>query len=177
MKEPILLGLLLGLCILLLGAVIVIGWLYTIQVQTKQQAAETKIVFVEKEVATPQRETSGMPIYPAKDPVYPLRTVDTDFQQIGTLTNMDDKEPLILPLFGRPMPTRKERWEYYTATDKYHMLKIPVMFEQRDCLEEVGCREVYNKDAVFIPAYQKEFKVQLYKYRDMNYNPNFQVTA
>jgi hypothetical protein len=160
MKEVILIGALIACCAVLLSAVIILGWMH--MQKNEQTPQETKVVIVKDTVAN---ERDGLPIYPKRDPEYPLRGVSSEFQQIGTLTNNDDDPPMILPLFGRPIPARKDRWEYYTATDKYNMLRIPVTFENRDCMEEVGCREVYNKDTVFIPSYKKEFVVQLYKYR------------
>lgn len=108
-----------------------------------------------------------MPVYPQKDPEYPLRGLShvADFQQLGVLKSMDGSEPVALPLFGRRVPNRPDRWEYYTATDKQNMLRVPIAFENRDCSDEVGCNELYKNDKVTVPVYDKEFEVQLYKLR------------
>lgn len=166
-KSTLYISILLLVCVLLLGTIIGFG---ISQISRVSTGADTKVVVVREERGT-AGNSDTMPIYPRENPKYPLRHVQTEFQQVGTLTYHDDgsdnnKQPIILPLFGRPMPHRNERWEYYTATDKQNMLKIPLEFENKDCLEEIGCREVYNRDKVFIPAYQKEFEVHLYKYRD-----------
>jgi hypothetical protein len=144
-------------------------WLYFTQAQGKK---EKQVILISQNKQDTPPSNSSLPSFPEQAPKYPLRNVDTNFQQIGTLTNNDADDPIILPLFGRPLPSRKDRWEYYTATDKFHMLKIPILFEQKDCLEEVGCQEIYNKDKVYVPSYQKEFEVQLYKYRNFSYSPN-----
>lgn len=140
------------------------------------QEASIEIKTNTKEEKTSETKTTttndSLPVYPRNNPVYqsPRTTSNPEFQQIGTLINDNSDDPIVLPLFGRPMPGRRDRWEYYTATDKQYMLRIPIMFEEKDCLEEIGCREVYSKDTVFIPAYKKEFKVNLYKYRDQTSN-------
>lgn len=166
--DKVIIGGLLLLCMLLIIGIVGMGFLLTTTYKKQHDVAtplQTPIVQV-------KTEEDRLPIYPRQNPTYPLRRVATDYQQIGTLVYEHEAEPIILPLFGRPMPTRQDRWEYYTATDKQNMLRIPVMFENNDCTEEIGCREVYKNDKVFIPAYQKEFKVNLYKYKDNAYIPN-----
>lgn len=164
-SDRLIIAVLLLLCSCLLVAIIVMGIMYMKKEKSEKEEKTEKTE--SKTITIVDKPDDGMPIYPRKDPVYPLRRMETPFQQVGTLINKPDGdgEPTILPLFGRPMPNRSERWEYYTATDKQHMLKIPISFEKQDCLEEIGCREVYNRDKVFIPAYEKEFEVTLYKYR------------
>jgi hypothetical protein len=78
----------------------------------------------------------------------------------------DQKDPTLLPLFGRKMLTNTDRWEYYCASDKYHMMKLPVMYEHRDCGDDnVGCNEIYNGQHVRVPDYgDEEFKARIYKY-------------
>lgn len=123
-------------------------------------------IVVVRDVATAQGPK--MPVYPEKDPEYPLRNLShvAEYQQLGVLKSVDGSEPIALPLFGRRMPNRPDRWEYYTATDKQNMLRVPVTFESRDCLEEVGCNEIYKGDQVMVPVYDKMFEVQLYKYKN-----------
>ena len=73
-----------------------------------------------------------------------------------------------MPLFGRKMYS-KDRWEYYTASDEYHMWRIPVMVNNRDCQDDVGCDEIYNGDNVTVPDYaNKVFTARIYKYRTPN---------
>lgn len=131
-----------------------------------------RVVVIQSECPKSVQKVDAMPIYPKNNPSYPLRGRPSDFQQIGTLTSKNDAPPLVLPLFGKPIDTRKDRWEYYTTTDNMHMIRVPVTFENRDCSDEVGCREIYDKDVVLIPAYKKEFTVTLYKLRDYAYTPN-----
>jgi len=91
--------------------------------------------------------------------------IPADYQQVGILSSIDlNEEPIILPLYGRKMISR-DRWEYYTASDKYNMWKLPVQYLNRDCQSDVGCEEVYNGVEVVIPEYaNKVFTVKMYNY-------------
>ena len=132
------------------------------------------------EIVTPglllQKQQHIAPVYPSKDPDYPLR--GTNFQQVGVLVggslHRDQKEPTLLPLFGRKMTSNSDRWEYYCASDKYHMMKLPVMYEHRDCGDDtVGCNEIYHGQHVNVPDYgEEEFKARIYKYDKLS---NFQM--
>jgi len=82
-------------------------------------------------------------------------------------------EPTILPLIGKPAETHRDRWKYYTATDRYHMMRLPVNYQEKNCQEDVGCQEIYDGDTVAIPAYKdKVFTAQIYKYEAPRYDPS-----
>lgn len=122
------------------------------------------------------RNAPDLRVNPARDPAYPLRGVPQDYQQMGTIVSAapdasPDAQPTILPLIGRPSPTNRDRWNYYTATDQYNMMRLPIAVDGKDCQEDVGCREIYNGDAISVPAYKKEFTAQVYKYERPQYNP------
>ena len=89
-----------------------------------------------------------------------------DFKQIGLLVGKDgpgEEPPVMLPLFGRKM-THRDRYEYYTATDKEHLWKVPVQFEHRECQDELGCAEIYDGVDVVVPDYaNKTFRARIYK--------------
>lgn len=126
------------------------------------------VVFAAQQV-TPQELSPSPPIYPRDNPEYPMQrgVIPADYQQVGMLVSKDaadDFEPVLLPLFGRKMITR-DRWEYYTASDKFNMWKLPVMYDNRDCQSDVGCNEIYNGVDVVIPDYaNKVFTARIYKY-------------
>lgn len=142
--------------------------------QSKQQ--EVRVVVIDKAQQIPShtvvsKPSSEPPIYPQKNPAYPLRGVEQEFQQIGVLVSQDANEdqPILLPLFGRKMASR-DRWEYYIASDKYHMWKLPVQFKNRMCEDDVGCDEIYQGDEVVVPDYaNKVFTARIYKYDTPKY--------
>jgi hypothetical protein len=113
------------------------------------------------------------PVYPSKLPEYPLRQVTTGYQQVGVLVlekNGND-EPMFLPLFGRKLGNR-DRWEYYCSsdTDKYHLMRLPVRYNNRECEDDVGCDEIYNGQQVSVPDYgDKTFVARMYKYNFPRY--------
>ncbi len=96
------------------------------------------------------------------------------YQQIGVLINNEDSNHVeLLPLFGRQTYAGSNKWNYYTSSSQYNSLKIPVQKEEnsRNCSEELGCNEIYDKDTVFIPAYKKTFSVDLYELDKPRYIP------
>lgn len=116
--------------------------------------------------ARPQQPAEP-PVYPRQNPVYPLRGMSQDFQQLGVLVSKDanQDEPIMLGLFGRKM-SHRDRWEYYVASDKFHMWKLPIQQKNRMCDDDVGCEEIYNGDEVVVPDYAgKVFIARIYKYQ------------
>ena len=102
-----------------------------------------------------------LPVYPTKLPMYN----SSDYQQIGILTAEEtDKEPIILPLYGRNIQNRSDRWQYYTATDKNNMMRLPLYYQGRDCEDDVGCNELYTGDQINIDIYKdRVFTVTVYR--------------
>ena len=101
--------------------------------------------------------------------VGPLQQIN--YSQIGLLTS-DDPNPIILPLFGRQI--RSDRWQYYTATNKTNMLRIPLRVKNRDCDDPIGCDTIYNGDILTIDIYQgKQFTATIYKTENQLYTGYF----
>lgn len=139
----------------------------------------------------PLKQTA-VPVYPTSPPQYPLRGVHTGFQQIGVLVlhkqefekpdisrpeESPDKErlivnmpePTLLPLFGRKLDSRNERWEYYCGSDKYNSMRLPIYYGNRDCQNDTGCNEIYDGDHVSVPDYSNQtFRARIYKYNTQN---------
>jgi hypothetical protein len=88
-----------------------------------------------------------------------------EYRQVGIITSSErDKEPIILPLFARNVYGRSDRFQYYTTTDKQHMIHLPLQFKDRECEERIGCEELYNGDKITVTSYEnREFNVTIYK--------------
>lgn len=84
-----------------------------------------------------------------------------DYKQLGILSRPNGKET-ILPLFGRPLHSNRNKWQYYSMTDKNHMVKIPISKDGRSCTNEYGCDELFNEDIVHAEGYNDIFKVTIY---------------
>jgi len=96
------------------------------------------------------------------------------YSQIGLLTaeKNNEDDPFIMPLFGRRLYNRSNRWEYYAGADKIHVYKIPVYVKDKNCTEETGCEEIYEGDSVTVPTYpNKTFRATLYKVDSLRYIP------
>jgi hypothetical protein len=104
-----------------------------------------------------------------------------DYQQIGILykDSVIDEEKApgnntdanVLPLFGKPVYRGASRYNYYTATDKYNQVKVPIKINNNDCTDERGCDEINNDDLIPVPGYNANFKAQIYKLDSPRYIP------
>jgi hypothetical protein len=98
----------------------------------------------------------------------PTRGYEPTFQQVGTI-NKGDK---ILPLYGRPTYPGSDKYQYYTETDQYRALKLQIFNKTRECNNDLGCNELYDKDDVTVPQYgNDQFKVTLYDFDKPRYIP------
>ena len=79
------------------------------------------------------------------------------YQQMGLL---ERKDGTFYPLYGRRTYNR-DRFNYYTRTDTYNPVSIPVQYEKRDCTDDMGCNEISSGDNVRI-AGGEDVKVKLY---------------
>ena len=128
-----------------------------------QQSQPEVVVITKKEIIekVPEVSRDSVPVYPEKLPKYS----SPQYQQVGILTSEEqDKEPIILPLFGRNIQNRYDRWQYYTASDKNTMIRLPLKFQNKDCEDDVGCNEIVSGDKLEVGIYQgKVFTATIYK--------------
>lgn len=97
------------------------------------------------------------------------------FKQVGVLFSNETAEEEsrhVLPLFGRRLHTRSDRWYYYTLTNGFREIKLSVHNNSKDCLNEYGCHELQSGDVIQIPQYKTDFKVSLYERNQFIYDPN-----
>ena len=91
----------------------------------------------------------------------PTQSFDTSYRQVGILTRLDGKET-ILPLMGRPLFANRNKWQYYTMSDKNNSVKLPVSRNGKSCTNEYGCDSLYNGDTVYVEGYNDAFKITVY---------------
>ena len=101
----------------------------------------------------------------------PTQSVDTNYRQVGILTRNNNDRENILPLMGRPLFTNRDKWNYYTMTDKNNMIKLPVTNKGRSCTSEYGCDSIYDGDTVHVDGYNDVFKVTMYDNNVIRYIP------
>ncbi|NBR60541.1 hypothetical protein EB118_04060 [bacterium] len=94
---------------------------------------------------------------PERDNPYVL---NSNYQQVGFLQGQDRAG--MLPLFGRPNPHNKNKWDYYTMTDG---IKLPIGYRGRKC-QDNGCDEINTSDELNVMGLGK-YKSQLYDTKDL----------
>lgn len=108
-----------------------------------------------------------IPIYPKE---LPTNDNNREYQQVGILTSNDASEPIILPLFSKIANNHRDRWNYYTTTDKNTMLRLPISHENMKCDDDLGCKEIYDGNTLYIEMYKgKTFTATIYKKQTPSY--------
>lgn len=121
----------------------------------------------------PERHWVTEPDLPTSAEIYgklprtPTRGIPETYQSMGIITTGDGK---ILPLYGRRTASRSDRFQYYTRTDTYNPVQLPIRVKRRDCQDDVGCDELYNDDEVSIASMGKG-KATIYRFDGPAYIP------
>jgi len=97
-------------------------------------------------------------------------TTNAAYRQVGILTRINGPET-ILPLMGRPLFRNRDKWQFYTISEKSNFIKLPISVKGRSCTNEYGCDNVYNGDTVYVEGYNDAFKVTAYDNSVMQYLP------
>ena len=112
----------------------------------------------------------GMPIN-----VQTQHCSNATYRQVGILTRQglpsDSQNETILPLFGRPLIVRRDKWNFYSVNDKNNMIKLPVTINGQSGTNEYGCDNVYDKDLVFVKGFNKPFIFTAYDEEYIRYIP------
>lgn len=103
----------------------------------------------------------------------PTRGESGHYQQVGALymEGSSDSDKKILPLFGKPTYPGSRQWLYYTGTDNYPSVKLPVENKSRSCQGDHGCQEIMEGENVKVTGYNGEFKASIYKLDKPRYLP------
>ena len=121
----------------------------------------------------PLRDWMAPPEYPPRGgltsmPInIPTQGLPESFQSVGIIIVGDQ----VLPLYGRRTAGGSDRWNYYTRTDTYNPVPVPVRYQKRDCMDGVGCQEILSGEHVNISALNKEGKTDIYKLDGPKYIP------
>jgi hypothetical protein len=99
----------------------------------------------------------------------PSRGLPESYQQMGVLKkNSGD----LIPLYGRRVGSRSDRFNYYTRTDTYNPLPLPINYKRRDCQDSVGCDELYNGDEIVVSPTGEKATATLYQFDGPTYIPS-----
>jgi len=89
------------------------------------------------------------------------------FQQSGII-KMGEQ---ILPLYGRQSVYSGSRFNYYTRTDSFNPVQVPIRYGRRDCMDDIGCDELLGGETVKVAGIGKEGSVEVYKFDGPKYIP------
>jgi hypothetical protein len=84
-------------------------------------------------------------------------------QQMGILVGSGE-EPL--PLSGKEVRGRRDRYHYYTTTGGENLYPVPVTHNARDCMEDIGCEEIYGNESVSVTGKTGSYTVNMYRTDD-----------
>ena len=123
----------------------------------------------------PLRDDRSMDIHGPVTVAVPINvstqgTGNAAYRQVGILTRINGPET-ILPLMGRPLFRNRDKWQFYTISEKSNFIKLPISVKGRSCTNEYGCDNVYNGDTVYVEGYNDAFKVTAYDNSVMQYLP------
>ena len=112
----------------------------------------------------------GQPSAPGVPINVRTRGVDVAYRQVGILTRQGGPEQ-ILPLMGRPLEARRDKWNFYTMAGNVAQVKLPVKSRGKNCTSEYGCDDLTTGDLVDVEGYGANFKVTMYENEAPRYLP------
>ena len=120
----------------------------------------------------PLRDWMGPPELPPRGSIG-LRTrgFPEAFQTIGNLSVGGGK---MLPLYGRrSINGSSDRWNYYTRTNEYNPVPLPLRHKNRDCMDDIGCPEVFSGDSIHVDGTGEKGVVRLFNMNGPRYFPGY----
>lgn len=122
----------------------------------------------------PERHWATEPEYPSRAEIYgklprvPTRGLPETYQSMGVIKLEDGA---MLPLYGRRTASRSDRFQYYTRTDTYNPVQLPIQYRRRDCQDDIGCEELFDGESVSVSATDQKGKVTVYRFDGPTYVP------
>jgi len=91
------------------------------------------------------------------------------FRQIGFIYDGKDE---MMPLLARRVHNGSYLFNYYTLSNHENPIKIPIRNANKNCMNEYGCKELYDGDEIVIEEFSKSFNVKIYESNPTyHYNP------
>jgi hypothetical protein len=121
----------------------------------------------------PLRDWMGRPEFPPRGgltslPInIPTQGLPESFQSVGIIKAGEQ----ILPIYGRRTTGASDRWNYYTRTDTFNPVPLPIQSNRRNCMEDIGCPELMSGEHVNVSALGKEGQVEIYRFDGPKYIP------
>ena len=72
---------------------------------------------------------------------------------------------------GKPLIANRDKWNFYTLSESNNLLKLPINHNNKRCMGENGCDNLYTGDTVRVEGYNDSFKVTTYESNTLKYIP------
>ena len=122
----------------------------------------------------PERHWATEPEMPTRAEMYgklprmPTRGLPETYQSMGVITMEDGS---VLPLYGRRTASRSDRFQYYTRTDTYNPVQLPLSYKRRDCQDDVGCDELFDGENITVTPTKQKGRATIYRFDGPTYVP------
>lgn len=118
------------------------------------------IVEIQKEIEVPY----PVEVFVQREPEFrkpPIKEYKPGYvQQMGVLIGEDGDT---LPLYGKEVRGRRDRYHYYTSTPGQQIYSIPITHDNRDCMDDLGCQELYGQESVTVLGKTVPYQAKLYR--------------
>ena len=101
-------------------------------------------------------------------PTIATQGIPESYQSMGVLKTDSGQ---ILPLYGRRTSSRSDRFQYYTRTDSYNPVQLPLEHRRHNCQDDIGCDELYDGDKLKIGATVETATATIYRFSGPTYIP------
>jgi hypothetical protein len=113
--------------------------------------------------------TGSVPVFNTGSvPVIATRGLPEAYQSMGIVTTPSGE---LLPLYGRRLASRSDRFNYYTRSDTNNPIPLPINHKRRDCQDDVGCEELFDGETVEIIPTKQKGTVTIYRFNGPTYIP------
>jgi hypothetical protein len=79
---------------------------------------------------------------------------------MGLLIGNDEEA---LPLYGKEVRNRRDRYHYYTTTPGNQIYPLPLVHNGRECTEDIGCPEFYGGETVSVVSKDGTYQTKMYR--------------
>ena len=99
-----------------------------------------------------------------------IGSVNTNYRQMGILTPFNESSTdKILQLMGRPLFLNRDKWQYYTISNQHNNVKLPIIFNKKNGLNDYGVDQIYTGDVVYVEGYKQSFTATIYETDTIRY--------
>ena len=99
-----------------------------------------------------------------------IGSVNTNYRQMGILTPFNESSTdKILQLMGRPIFLNRDKWQYYTISNQHNNVKLPIIFNKKNGLNDYGVDQIYTGDVVYVEGYKQSFTATIYETDTIRY--------